>query len=87
MEENPRAKKAALQAVVEQLKSPESPYVKATYDRLVADGHEEEEVMKMLGAVLVVEMWEINVQKRNFDEAGYIERLNVLPDMSWLDEG
>ena len=86
MKENPRAKKAVLDAVKEQLSSPEAPYVKEAYDRLQSEGFEEEEIMKMLGAVLAVEMWEMNVQGREFDEPGYIERLNVLPDMSWIDE-
>lgn len=86
MEENPQAKKAILDAVSDQLRSPETPYVKATYDRLLANGLDKKEVMKMLGAALAVEMWEMSVQKRIFDEAGYIDRLNSLPDMSWMDE-
>jgi len=87
MEENPKFQAAILEAVKEQLNSPESPYVKTQYDRLLSEGIEEEEVMKMLGAVLAVEMWEMNVQERGFDEKGYIELLERLPDMSWLEEG
>ena len=87
MEYNPKAKAAILEGVKEQLNSPESPYVKTNYDRLISEGIEEEEVMKMLGAVLAVEMWEMSVQERGFDEEGYIELLERLPDMSWLDEG
>ena len=87
MKENPRAKAAILEAVKEQLRSPESPYVKTNYDRLINEGIEIEEVMKMLGAVLAVEMWEMNVKQRAFDEKGYIEWLERLPDMGWMDEG
>lgn len=75
-----------MRAVSDQLESPESPYVKETYDRLLAEGHPKEEVMKMLGSVLIVEMYEMSADGRDFDEAGYIERLNLLPDMSWMDE-
>ena len=83
---NPRAQEAILKGVREQLESPESPYVRFHFDRLIDEGIPEEEVMKMLGAVLAVEMWEIHVQNRDFNEKEYIERLKSLPDMSWMDE-
>jgi len=86
MEDNPQARKALKNAVEEQLQSPESPYVKEAYDRLVKEGIESDEAKKMLGAVLAVEMWEMSVKGREFDEAQYIERLKGLPDMSWLEE-
>ena len=86
MEENPRAKEAILEGVREQLNSPESPCVKANYDRLLSEGIEKEEVMKMLGSVLAVEMWEISKHGRDFDEKTYIERLERLPDMSWMED-
>lgn len=87
MKENPKAKAIILQGVKEQLNSPESLYVKHAYDRLIGEGHSEEEVTKMPGCVLAVEMWEMNVQKRDFNEPAYIERLEKLRDMSWLNEG
>ena len=86
MNDNPHAKKAIIAAVQDQLESPDSPYVKEAFDRLIKDNHSKEEVMKMLAAVLATEMWEISVQKRLFDEKIYKERLKKLPDMSWLDE-
>ncbi len=86
MEENPKAKKAILDAVRDQLKSPESPYVKVAYTRLMKQGYSEDEVMNMLGVVLSTEMWEISVKERSFDEDTYIKRLEGLPDMTWLDD-
>ena len=86
MKENPEAKAAILKGVKEQLKSPESPYVKTNYDRLLNEGIEEEEVMNMLGSILAIEMWEISKYGRVFDEETYIQRLEKLPDMSWMDE-
>ena len=79
-------REAIIAAVRDQLNSPDSPYVKEAYDRLINDNHSEEEVMKMLGAVLATEMWEISVKERSFDESIYKDRLARLPDMSWLDE-
>lgn len=86
MEENPKAKAAILAAVQEQIESPESPYVGEHYKRLLAAGIDEDEIKKMLGSVLAAEMWEISVQGRAFDEKQYIERLQKLPDTSWMDE-
>lgn len=86
MEENPRAKAAILEAVREQISSPESPYVGEHYKRLLDSGHDEQEVMELLGSVLAAEMWEISVQGRAFNEAQYIDRLAQLPDTSWMDE-
>jgi len=84
---NPRAQAAILQGVRDQIQSPESPYVKEHYERLRKKGIPEEEVMKMLGAVLAVELWELNKHNRSFNESEYIKTLERLPDLSWLDEG
>lgn len=86
MKSNPNAKKAIMTAVRDQLDSPESPYVKEAYNRLVEQGHPKEEVMNMLAVVLSTEMWEISVKQRSFDQNTYIQRLEGLPDMSWLDD-
>lgn len=86
MEENPRAQKAILNAVREQLASTEAPYVNTHYDRLIGEGLDEDEVLELLASVLAAEMWEMNTQKRTFNEALYIERLEKLPSLDWMDE-
>lgn len=86
MKENPRAKRAVLAAVEDQLRSPETPYVKEHYDRLIAEGISEAEAKRMIGCVLAVEILEIKKFNRGFDENGYIQRLANLPDESYLDE-
>ena len=86
MKGNPNAKKAIMTAVRDQLNSPESPYVKEAHNRLIKEGHTKEEVMNMLGVVLSTEMWEISVKQRPFDQKTYIQRLEGLPDMNWLDD-
>ena len=42
--------------------------------------------MKLLGSVLAAEMWEISSQGREYDEKQYIDRLEKLPDTTWMDE-
>lgn len=83
---DPEIKKAIFEAVEEQLNSPESPYVRENYDRLISEGISIAEAKRMLACVLSVELWEINTQKRGFDEDAYIKRLENLPDESYLDE-
>tara|TARA_B110000037_G_C17052959_1_gene478545 strand:+ start:310 stop:573 length:264 start_codon:yes stop_codon:yes gene_type:complete len=86
MEDNPQALDAILNAVQQQLESPESPYVREHYDRLIASGEEHDKVMQMLGSVLAIEMWEMSTLKRDFDESTYISRLTELPQQSWQNE-
>lgn len=86
MKENPRLKKALLDAVEEQLKSPDTPYVKEHYERLIGEGISQSEAKRMIGCILTVELWEMNKFNRAFDEDTYIQRLADLPDESYLDE-
>ena len=86
MKENPEAQAAILAAVIEQFKSPDSPYVGENYKRLIIAGYEEGEVLKLLGSVLATEMWEISTQEREYDEKLYIDRLEKLPDTTWMGE-
>lgn len=86
MKTNPKANKAILHAVEEQLNSPDAPYVKEHYERLIGEGISESEAKRMIGCVLLVEIWEMNKFNRIFDEVAYTRRLANLPDESYLDE-
>lgn len=87
MEENPKAKAALIEAINEQIASPETPYVGKHYKRLLNEGHEEDDVLELLASILAAEMWEMTTQARGFNEKQYIERLEKLPDLSWMDQG
>jgi predicted peroxiredoxin len=82
-ETNPYLGQAIIEAVREQIAIDDPPEVKETYDRLIAEGHPEEEVFKMLACVLSTEMFEIMKQKRVFDRQLYIRRLRGLPELPW----
>ena len=49
MKTNPKANKAILDAVEEQLNSPDAPYVKEHYERLIGEGISESEAKRMIG--------------------------------------
>ena len=72
-----------IQGVKEQIANGDPPEVAQTYDRLIADGHPEEEVYKMLACVLSTEMFDIMKQKRVFDRQLYVRRLRNLPELPW----
>ena len=86
MNEIPELKEGILDAVKEQLESSETVYVKNTYDRLIEEGIEKNEVLKLIGCVLTVELWEMVNHGRLFSESTYKQRLEGLPDTSWLDD-
>lgn len=82
-ETNPYLGQAIIEGVREQMAIDDPPEVNETYDRLIFDGHPEEEVLKMLACVLSTEMFEILKHKRVFDRQLYIRRLRDLPKLPW----
>jgi len=82
-ETNPHLGQAIIEGVKEQIAIDDPPEVKETYDRLISDGHPEEEVFKMLACVLSTEMFEVMKHKRVFDRQLYVRRLRDLPKLPW----
>ena len=82
-ETNPRAGRLIIQGVKEQIANGDPLEVGQTYDRLIADGHAEEEVYKMLACVLSTEIFEVMKQRRVFDQQLYVKRLHELPKLPW----
>lgn len=68
-------------AVEQQLESPQTPYVKKAFDRLVADGEEEAEVKMMIALCLADESNRMFIDKRDFDANRYQELLTALPEL------
>jgi len=68
-------------AVREQLKSPDTPCVKKTMDRLLADGEEDAEAEMMIALCLADESNRMFIDKRGFDLKRYQELLDALPEL------
>ncbi len=68
-----------LPAVEEQLNSPQTPFVKEHFDRLVESGEEEQEAKKMIALCLVDEVAQMQKETREFDLARYEQMLQFLP--------
>jgi hypothetical protein len=59
--------------------------VAATLGRLVASGHDRDEAISLIGAVLMFELNEVMQNDRAFDPARYAARLAALPRLPDLD--
>ena len=59
---------------------------KQTFERLISEGHSEEQAMRLLGCVVLAEIFEILKQNREFDEERYIQALIALPTLPWEGE-
>jgi hypothetical protein len=68
-----------LQAVDEQLRSPQTPYVKATFDRLLGLGLTAEQAREEIADCLGQELDEMLEKHRPFDETLYRALLDALP--------
>ncbi len=67
-------------AIEEQIESPETPFVKLTYERLVKAGEEPEEAKMLMALCLADESNRMFVDQRSFDIQRYQELLDGLPD-------
>lgn len=72
-----------MQAVDEQLQSPQTVYVKKTYERLLATGLTDAQVREEIADCLGEELDEMLEKKRAFSEKNYRALLDQLP---WQEE-
>lgn len=68
-----------LLAVDDQLRSPQTPYVKACYDRLLSLGMNGKQIREEIADCLGQELDEMLEHKRSFSEANYRALLDALP--------
>ena len=64
-----------------QVRTGEPPIAKATYERLIREGHSHENAIELIATVLAFEMFEILKARRPHDERAYAEALRRLPEL------
>jgi uncharacterized hydantoinase/oxoprolinase family protein len=79
------AGEAVFEAINNQIQGQNPPETKQTYDRLMEEIKNHDEVMKYIGVVMMAEILDILKSKKPFNQKRYIERLNKLPDTSWAE--
>jgi hypothetical protein len=76
---NPHLHAAMLEVVENQLEGNDPPETRKTFDRLIREGHSEEDAKKLIGCVIAAEMFYVMKQEKPFDSARFVEALNKLP--------
>ena len=79
MEENPHLKSAILEVVENQLRENNPPETRQTFDRLVSEGHSEEEAKKLIGCVVTSEIFDVLKKQEPFNPQRFVKALNKLP--------
>jgi hypothetical protein len=80
-EGNPHLKAAILEAVENQMRDNDPPETNQTYDRLVHEGHSEEDAKRLIGCVIVSEIFDILKKEQDFNLARFIKALQTLPEL------
>jgi len=85
-EEPTRAGLLIIEAVENQIDSGEPPETKETLDRLMTLGEDRENAIKYIASAMTVEIFGALKHSEPYDEKRYLKNLNMLPDLSFLDE-
>jgi hypothetical protein len=81
MKENPYLKSAILEVVETQLKRNDPPETRQTFDRLISEGYSVEDSKKLIGSVVVVEIFEVVKKQETFNPERFAKALRELPKL------
>ncbi len=83
MEQDLEVGKMLLEVVENQIRAEDPPETKATFERLVSSGIDEDEAKRLIACVLASDMFDILKQQRPFDPERYAAALKRLPMLPW----
>lgn len=81
MKPNRHLHAAVMEVVNNQLRDRDPPETKATFDRLLAEGHDEDEARRLIGCVVVSEIFDIMKNNEPYDAKRYAQALARLPKL------
>ncbi len=81
MKVNKRLNKAVLEVVENQIRQSNPPATKETFDRLVREGHDQDEARRLIGCVVASEIFDILKNMEPYDEERYVSALRKLPEL------
>lgn len=73
--------KTILEVVDNQIRDGNPPAAKETFDRLVGEGIARDEARRLIGCVVVSEIFDILKQMQPYDEGRYVKALSKLPEL------
>ena len=74
-----------LRGVEEQMASPDTPEVRAHYDRLRSLGQSDTEARELIATVLAFYIWH-TMRKDDYSYLDYVAELAKLPEIDWQDD-
>jgi len=83
-ETNPALGAAIMEVVDNQLRDGTPPETRQTLDRLLADGHTEEEARRLIACAVTSEIFDVLKNHQPYDEARYLAALHRLPTLPWV---
>ncbi len=85
MEQDDILREQLLEAVEQQIKSNDPPETRQTYERLINEGYDDDQIRQMISACMLVETYEVVRSKRPYDNQRYINMLKNLPAEPFTD--
>ena len=82
-ESNPILGEQFKELIWNQIKNNDPPITKETYHRLVSEGFDENETIRLMACVVSTETYYVLKYKRPFDEKRYEKMMRKLPKMPW----
>lgn len=83
MKTNPRLKAIIIEVVDNQLRANDPPETRSTLDRLIAEGHPENDAKELIACVVTSEIFDVMKNKEEFNHQRYVDALNKLPQLPW----
>ena len=81
MKVNKRLNRAILEVVENQIRQLKPPATKETFDRLLREGHSQDEARRLIGCVVASEIFDILKTMQPYDEDRYMAALRNLPEL------
>jgi hypothetical protein len=83
MQGNPYLKAAILEVVDNQISDNDPPQTRQTYERLLASGLDETEARRLIGCVVVSEIFDMLKKGETFKPERFVAALVRLPKLPW----
>lgn len=72
---------AILEVVDKQIRALTPPATKETFDRLLSEGVKEDEARRLIGCVVVSEIFDVLEEGQPYNEERYVDALKRLPEL------
>jgi hypothetical protein len=83
---NPHLQRAIFDVIDNQIKANDPPETRQTLDRLLHEGYSMTEAKKLIGSVVVVEIYDVMKHSKAFDRERFVANLRKLPELPFEDE-